>query len=120
MVLPIWVQPALPSGERWILYAVAPLEPIQLRFMAVASSALALSPVGGAGGGGAPPSRTPARTALGPAVRVTVMVTVPPAATLIGRLTQAPCEKGWRVPPRPGLGRESSRRRRQQPTPADA
>src|SRR6266705_3819845 len=61
--------------------------------MSVASSALTLSPVGGAGGGGAPPSSTPARTALGPAVRVTVMVTVPPAATLIWRLTQAPCEK---------------------------
>jgi hypothetical protein len=30
---------------------------------------------------------------LSPAVRVTVTVTVPPAATLIGALTQAPCEK---------------------------
>src|SRR2546428_698663 len=59
----------------------------------VASSGLALKPVGGAGGGGPPPRKVPPRTALGPATRVTVMVTVPPAATLIGTLTQAPCEK---------------------------
>src|SRR5260221_4158527 len=61
--------------------------------MSVASSGLALKPVGGAGGGGPPPRKMPPRTALGPAVRVTVMVTEPPAATLIGTLTQAPCEK---------------------------
>ena len=32
----------------------------------------------------------PARTALGPAVRVTVMVTVPPDATVTGKLVHAP------------------------------
>src|SRR5260370_31627966 len=95
----------LPSGERWILYAVAPLEAAQVRLMSVASSGLALKPVGGAGGGAPPPRKTPPRTALGPATRVTVIVTVPAAATLIGRLTQAPCEKSvemvaaWRPEP---------------------
>jgi hypothetical protein len=39
------------------------------------------------------PRKMPDRTALSPAVRVTVTVTVPRAATLIGALTQAPCEK---------------------------
>ncbi len=72
---------------------MAPLDPVQLRLTSVASSALALSPVGGAGGGGPPPRKMPPRTALGPATRVTVMVNVPPAPTMIGRLTQAPCEK---------------------------
>ena len=36
------------------------------------------------------PRKIPERTALRPAVRVTVTVSVPPAATLIGALTQAP------------------------------
>src|SRR5437660_12914109 len=61
--------------------------------MSVASTGLAVRPVGAAGGGGAPPSSTAESTAVGPATRVTVMVTEPPAATLIGTLTQAPCEK---------------------------
>src|SRR5260370_33854239 len=83
----------LPSGERWILYAGAPLGAAQVRLMSAASSGLALKPVGGAGGGGPPPRKIPPRTALGPVVRGTVTVTVPPAATLIGRLTQAPRAK---------------------------
>src|SRR5712692_599058 len=72
---------------------MAPLEPVQLRLIEAESTAPALSPVGAAGGGGEPPRKMPARTALGPANRVTVMVTVPPAATLMGALTHAPCEK---------------------------
>jgi len=56
-------------------------------------TALALRPVGGAGACGAPPRKIPDTTAFIPAVRVTLTVTVPPAATLIGTLTQAPCEK---------------------------
>src|ERR1700694_4508899 len=72
---------------------VAPLEPVQLRLIEDGSTALALRPVGGAGAGGAPPRKIPHRTALGPPLRVTVMVTVPPAPTLIGALTQAPKEK---------------------------
>ena len=56
-------------------------------------TALALRPVGGAGAAAAPPRKIPDTTALIPAVRATVTVTLPPAATLMGTLTQAPCEK---------------------------
>ena len=52
-----------------------------------------MRPVGAAGGGRPPPSRMPDRTALSPAVRVTVTLTVPPATTLTAAPTQAPCEK---------------------------
>ena len=55
--------------------------------------ALALRPVGGPGTAGAPPRKIPDTTALIPAVRVTVTVTLPPAATLMGTSTQAPSEK---------------------------
>src|SRR5436309_15878499 len=58
-----------------------------------ALTALALRPVGGLGTGDAPPRKIPDTTALSPAVRATVTVTVPPAATLSGTLTQAPSEK---------------------------
>src|SRR5260221_7049062 len=82
--------------------------------MSVASSGVALSPVGGAGGGGPPPRKMPPSTALGPATRFTVMVTMPPAATLIGTLTQAPCEKSVLIlaawGPEPSLTAMVSRR----------
>ena len=44
----------------------------------------------GAGGVPASPRKMPDSTALGPAVRVTVIETVPPAATEIGKETHAP------------------------------
>src|SRR5258708_1149616 len=91
--MPTWVQPVLPSGERWILYEVAPLEADHPSLMSAPSGGVALSPGGGGGGGGPPPRKMPPRTALGPGTRVTVIVTSPPAATLIGRLTQSPWEK---------------------------
>src|ERR1700674_2249787 len=72
---------------------VAPLEPVQLRLIEAESTPLAVRTVGGAGAGDAPPRKTPHRTALGPPLRVTVIVTVPRAPTLIGALTQAPKEK---------------------------
>src|ERR1700693_1930671 len=63
-------------------YSVFPYVPTQL-------------PSGGletviAGGAPASPRKIPESTALGPAVRSPVIVTVPPAATLIGKETQAP------------------------------
>ena len=56
-------------------------------------SEVAARPVGAAGSAGAPPRKTPETTEFMPAVLVTVMLIVPPAATLIGALIQAPCEK---------------------------
>src|ERR1700693_2008456 len=46
-----------------------------------------------AGGAPASPRKIPESTALAPAVRSTVIVTVPPAATLIGKESQAPLLK---------------------------
>ena len=72
---------------------MAPPEAVQLRPTWEALRALALSPAGGAGAWGAPPRKMPETTAFMPPVRVTLTVTVPPAATLTGTLTQAPWEK---------------------------
>src|SRR5437899_10419130 len=64
--------------------------------MSVAAAELVVSAEVAGGRACALPSNMPDRTALGPATLVTVMVTEPPAATLIGTLTQAPCEKSVR------------------------
>ena len=80
----------LPSGERWILYDVAPLEAVHETPIWEALTGLALTPAGAAGAGGPSPRKMPEITALAPAVCVTAMLTVPPAPTLIARLTHAP------------------------------
>src|SRR5438132_7873113 len=61
--------------------------------MSVASTGLAVRRAGADRCDVEPQRDIVERTALGPATLVTVMVTEPPAATLIGTLTQAPCEK---------------------------
>src|ERR1039457_1335563 len=63
-------------------YPVAPYVPVQLPCGALVTERA----------GGAPASlrKIPESTALGPNVRSTVIVTVPPAATLIGNDTHAP------------------------------
>src|SRR5690348_12662173 len=92
-VVPTCVHALAPSGERWTWYPVAPDEAFQLTVTWDELRAFAATPVGAAGACGAAPNSTPETTAFMPAVRVTVIVNVPPAATLICALTHAPCEK---------------------------
>ena len=93
VLVPTWFQALLPSGERWTLYEVAPLEAVHDTAICEALTGLALTPVGAAGAGGPSPRKMPEITAFAPAVCVTLMLTVPPAATLIERLIHTPCEK---------------------------